>query len=109
MKRSLSIIAIISMLFCIASCAQKRFVRSEQSEIQRYNIVYDRSGKCGVYDNIADALATDVKYDKVRCFKLNFIEGGEYITYWSFEQDGSIGMLSIGSENNTVIEIIFSE
>lgn len=101
MKHCLSFIAIMLML--LASCAQKKFVRTEQSEIQRYNIVYDKSGKCGVYDNMKNDLVTDVKYGKVRCFKLDFVENGEYITYWAFEQDGFVGMLSIGSEDNTVI------
>ena len=109
MKHYLSIIAIMSMFFCLASCAQKKFIRSEQSEVQRYNIVYDKAGKCGVYDNITEVLITEVKYDKVKCFKLDFTEDGEYITYWAFEQDDYISMLLIGSENNTIIEMILSE
>lgn len=108
MKRHLSIIVLILMTIGITSCAQKRFVRIETTEMQRYDIVYDKSGKCGVYDNVADSLVTAMKYDAVRYAKSASDEGYNF-TLWIFQQDEHYGLLSIEDSMNSIVEVIFPE
>lgn len=108
MKRNLSIIVLILVFIGITSCAQKKYARIETTEMQRYNIVYDKSGKCGIYDNNADSLVTAVKYDRLRFGELTSEQGYEF-TMWAFIKDSSTGLISVGLENNLVIEMTFPE
>ena len=108
MKNYFSIILLILATISIISCAQRKFVVTEQTEMSRYNIVYDKSGKCGIYDNAADSLVTAVKYDRLRFGELTSEQGYEF-TMWAFIKDSSTGLISVGLENNLVIEMTFPE
>lgn len=104
MKKCLIILSMLAAVVA-ASCSQKKFDRIEPTENERYGIAY-REGKCGVYDNAADSLVTELKYDALkygRCVAENGIE----FTVWVSEADGASGLLSITGENNETMEIMF--
>lgn len=88
----------------LPSCSQNKFERIEQTRNERYSIVY-KGGKCGIYDNDADSLVTELKYDKLVYGRVAREEDVEF-TVWTCEIEGSQGLLSIGGDDNTGVEIL---
>ena len=63
MKTILVITTILTL--SIGSCSQNKSERVKQTAIDRYCIVY-KGEKFGIYDNVADSLVTDLKYDSLK-------------------------------------------
>lgn len=90
----------------VASCARlRKFDRVETTSVERYNIVY-KDGKCGLYDIQADSLVTAIKYDALR-YGRTASEGGYEFTIWVGEMEDYEGMISIESQTNERMEIMF--
>ncbi len=105
MKNCLLLVLLLMTVIGISSCSTKRFDCVEPTENCQYGIACCKS-KCGVYDYMADSLVTELKYDVLkygRCVTENGVE----VTVWWYEIDGASGMLSIISESNETVEILF--
>ena len=90
----------------VVSCSgMRKFNRVEATSVERYSIVY-KDSKCGLYDNHADILVTDVKYDAL---KYCGTEPGDEVefTMWVGEMEDFQGMLAIESTTNEPVEIMF--
>ena len=105
MKNIYAFILLMLVVLGILSCKHKKFDRIEPIENNRYSIVYN-DNKCAVYDNDADSLVTEVKYDAL-VYGRTVTESGVELMVWASEIDGASGMLSIICENNEMMEIIF--
>lgn len=55
-------------LIAISCSGNQKFDSVENTETERYSIVY-KDGKCGVFDNNADSLVTDISYDVLQYSK----------------------------------------
>lgn len=105
MKNFLRLVLSLLSVIGISSCSPKRFDCVAPTENCQYGIAC-REGKCGVYDYMADSLVTKLKYDVLkygRCVTENGVE----VTVWWYEIDEASGMLSIISESNETVEILF--
>ncbi|MBR2015152.1 MAG: hypothetical protein IJ998_07010 [Alistipes sp.] len=77
----------------------------EKTSVERYNIVY-KDNKCGLYDTAADSLVTAVKYDALQ-FDRKASEQGIEFTIWVGEMEEYEGVISIESQTNEFMEIMF--
>ena len=85
-------------LIAISCSENKKFDSVENTETERYSIVY-KDGKCGVFDKNADSLVTDISYDVLEYSK-RVEQDSIGITVWICEQEGSKGLLFITEETN---------
>ena len=93
----------IAALALCTSCVQKKSEKVEQTEKERYSIVYNGK-KYGIYDNVADSLVTALKYDTIVYRKTTMVQDIE-VVQWDYMIDGRIGMLSVTPETNDRMEI----
>ena len=101
MKTILVITTILTL--SIGSCSQNKSERVKQTAIDRYCIVY-KGEKFGIYDNVADSLVTDLKYDNLK-YRRHVFENDTDIYIWTSYIDGTTGMLSIIGNSNETMEI----
>lgn len=92
----------IAALALCTSCVQKKSEKVEQTEEERYSIVYNGE-KYGIYDNAADSLVTALKYDTIVYRKTTMMQDIE-VVQWDYMIDGHIGMLSVTPETNDRME-----
>ncbi len=96
----------IAVLALCSSCVQKKSEKMEQTEKERYSIVYNGE-KYGIYDNAADSLVAALKYDTIVYRKTTIVQDIE-VVQWDYMIDGSIGLLSITPEANDRMEMTMS-
>lgn len=105
-KSNIFTLALLLVAALVASCSGMRiFDRVETTSIERYNIVY-KDNKCGLYDTTADSLVTAVKYDALQ-FDRKASEQGIEFTIWVGEMEEYEGVISIESQTNEFMEIMF--
>ena len=105
MKEKLSFLIMLFLVLGAPSCNNKKFDRVEVTKNERYSIAH-KNGKCGVYDNDADSLVTALKYDELT-YGRRASNGYTESILWGCKVNGCEGMLSIISETNEIVEIIF--
>lgn len=102
MKTNKFIFAVLTSLFialiAISCSGNQKFDSVEKTETERYSIVY-KDGKCGVFDNNADSLVTDISYDVLQYSK-RVMQDSIGITVWICQQEDSRGLLFITEETN---------
>ena len=69
----------------------------------RYVVVY-KDGKCGIYDLLKEENVTRIEYGYLR-FSFRKEMEGEYYTYFSWEEDKTLGVIGIAEVNNQFISI----
>lgn len=69
----------------------------------RYVVVY-KDGKCGIYDLLKEENVTRIEYGYLR-FSFRKEMEGEFYTYFSWEEDKTLGVIGIAEVNNQFISI----
>ena len=69
----------------------------------RYVVVY-KDGKCGIYDLLKEENVTRIEYSYLR-FSFRKEMEGEFYTYFSWEEDKTLGVIGIAEVNNQFISI----
>ena len=69
----------------------------------RYVVVY-KNGKCGIYDLLKEENVTRIEYSYLR-FSFRKEMEGEFYTYFSWEEDKTLGVIGIAEVNNQFISI----
>lgn len=69
----------------------------------RYAVVY-KDGKCGIYDLQKEENVTRIEYGYLR-FSFRKEMEGEYYTFFSWEEDNTLGVIGIAEVNNQFISI----
>ena len=69
----------------------------------RYVVVY-KNGKCGIYDLLKEENVTRIEYGYLR-FSFRKEMEGEFYTYFSWEEDKTLGVIGIAEMNNQFISI----
>ena len=69
----------------------------------RYVVVY-KDGKCGIYDLLKEENVTRIEYGYLR-FSFRKEMEGEFYTYFSWEEDKTLGVIGIAEVNNEFIWI----
>lgn len=105
MKNNFYLVLLAFAAIFTVSCSQKRFERVVSTENERYSIVY-LNGKCGIYDNAADSLVTELVYDELLYGQTTTVDSLEF-TVWGCEKEGCHGMLSIAGETNETTALMF--
>lgn len=70
---------------------------------ERYVVVY-KDGKCGIYDLQKEENVTCIEYGNLR-FSFRKEMEGEYYTYFSWEEETTLGVIGIAEVNNQFISI----
>ena len=70
---------------------------------ERYVVVY-KDGKCGIYDLLKEENVTRIEYGYLR-FSFRKEMEGEFYTYFSWEEDMTLGVIGIAEVNNQFISI----
>ena len=73
----------------------------------RYVVVY-KDGKCGIYDLLKEENVTRIEYGYLR-FSFRKEMEGEYYTYFSWEEDTTMGVIGIAEVNNQFLSIAMSK
>ena len=74
-----------------------------RSHDDRYVVVY-KDGKCGIYDLLKEENVTRVEYSYLR-YSFRKEMGGEYYTYFFWEEETTQGVIGIAEVNNQFISI----
>lgn len=69
----------------------------------RYVVAY-KDGKCGIYDLLKEENVTRIEYGYLR-FSFRKEMDGEYYTYFSWEDEMTLGVIGIAEVNNQFISI----
>lgn len=69
----------------------------------RYVVVY-KDGKCGIYDLLKEENVTRIEYGYLR-FSFRKEMEGEFYTYFSWEEDTTMGVIGIAEVNNQFLSI----
>lgn len=69
----------------------------------RYVVVY-KDGKCGIYDLLKEENVTRIEYSYLR-FSFRKEMEGEFYTYFSWEEDKTLGVIGIAEVNNQFVSI----
>lgn len=97
--------ALILLLVAVACSGIQKFDSVASTPVERYSIAY-KDGKCGVYDNHADSLVTNIEY--------NHLEYSKYVvndsigsTVWICETEDARGLLFVAEETNEFLGFFY--
>ena len=71
-------------------------------------VVFYKDGKCGIYDLLKEENVTRIEYGYLR-FSFRKEMEGEYYTYFSWEEDTTMGVIGIAEVNNQFLSIAMSK
>ena len=107
MKNYFTLVLLPVAILATSCSGMRKFDRTESTQIERYSIVY-KDNKCGLYDTQADSLVTAVKYDALRFGRMASEVRFEF-TIWIGEMEDYERMISIESQTNECMQIMFSK
>ena len=74
------------------------------SSLDDHYVVVYKDGKCGIYDLLKEENMTRIEYGYLR-FSFRKEMEGEFYTYFSWEEDKTLGVIGIAEVNNQFISI----